>query len=576
MSKSAVSRLCEAEWLEFHPLIPEPSTGNERLAALVAYMTGDGAIHRGVRRYKKMNGSASEYGKLSGAFYSNVRSDLESIERDLLALGFSASKIGVKKTLGDRANGFQIQVSKSVCESLHDAGVPIGKKTTLEFDVPEWIKNNDDSGVKRAYISALFGAEGSTPTRDGSSKSRLPRTIALTMCKMSPASGDLFFESIVSMLGEFGVHASYSKSGSERFGKPYVTYIVSITGREDILSFFENVGYSYCHAKSLLAWKWSKYIRAYEFESARRVATVVKMAEDGARFSDIGAAIGVTKGAAHRLLSDIKAGKTVRAGNKFPHFDEWIGERWDESCGLLRLGVVAKSNREHKESVFNILVSSPDHSYLLANGANNFNSFETMSGRVYHQFDRSLHVRPCPMNPDLPLWVGQDFNIDPMSSVILQPQPNGELWATSEVVLFGSNTQEACDELERRYWRHSGSTILFPDPAGQYRQHARGESDLDIFREKGFKNQRFHKKHPPVADRVNAVNRMLKSADGRIRLYVDPSCKHLIESLEQTIYKPGSRDIDKDAGVEHSTDALGYPIQYMYPVRKVEIAGVSL
>lgn len=203
-------------------------------------------------------------------------------------------------------------------------------------------------------------------------------------------------------------------------------------------------------------------------------------------------------------------------------------------------------------------------------------SFETMSGRVYHPFDRKIHVRECKFNPNLPIWIGQDFNIDPMSSVIMQPQEDGTVWGIDEIVLFGSNTEETADEIERKYWRHMDKIVLFPDPAGQYRQHARGESDLDIFREKGFKRQKFHRKHPPVADRVNSVNRMLKSADGRVRFYVDPRCKGLITSLEQTIYKPGGRDIDKDAGVEHSGDALGYCIQYQFPVRKVEIAGVSI
>lgn len=203
-------------------------------------------------------------------------------------------------------------------------------------------------------------------------------------------------------------------------------------------------------------------------------------------------------------------------------------------------------------------------------------SFETMSGRVYHAFDRNQHVGRYPLNPRLPLWVGMDFNIDPMSCTLLQPQTNGELWAVGEIVLFGSNTEEVADELERRFWRMQNAITIYPDPAGGARQHARGESDVDILREKGFKKIKYRRKHPPVADRVNAVNRMLKAADGTIRLRVDESCRHLIKSLEQTIYKKGSRDVDKDGGTEHSADSLGYPIEMEYPVRKILIGGISI
>ncbi|MFP3609188.1 hypothetical protein SB778_03625 [Paraburkholderia sp. SIMBA_050] len=203
-------------------------------------------------------------------------------------------------------------------------------------------------------------------------------------------------------------------------------------------------------------------------------------------------------------------------------------------------------------------------------------SFETMSGRVYYPFDRKVHVGSYPFNPSLPIWVGQDFNIDPMSSCILQPQENGEVWVVNELSLKSSNTEEVCDELERLYWKLVKRVTIFPDPAGGYRQHARGESDVEIFRQKGFKNVVYHKKHPPVADRVNAVNRMLKSADGKIRLRVDKSCKEVIRALEQTIYEAGGREVDKSMGVDHMGDALGYPVQYMFPVREVTIAGVSI
>jgi hypothetical protein len=204
-------------------------------------------------------------------------------------------------------------------------------------------------------------------------------------------------------------------------------------------------------------------------------------------------------------------------------------------------------------------------------------SFETMSGRVYYPFERSTHVQKLEFNPKLPIWVGMDFNIDPMSTVIFQPQNNREeLWAVDEIVLFGSNTEEVCEELEKRYWRNQGLIVMYPDPAGGQRQHARGETDMDILREKGFKRIKYRRKHPMVADRVNAVNRMLRDATGKIRLKIDPKCKHFINALEQTIYKRGTREVDKTLGLEHSADAGGYCIELEFPVRKVEIGGLSI
>lgn len=204
-------------------------------------------------------------------------------------------------------------------------------------------------------------------------------------------------------------------------------------------------------------------------------------------------------------------------------------------------------------------------------------SFEVMAGRVYYTFDRNIHVtEEAKFNPNLPIWIGMDFNIDPMSAVVFQPQDDGTIWAVDEIVLFSSNTEEVCDEIEKRFWRFSKQITIFPDPAGAQRQHARGETDLDIMREKGFKKIKYRRKHPPVADRVNSVNRMLRAADGTVRMLINPKCAHLIASFEQTIYKPGSRDVDKTTGTEHSGDAAGYCVEMQFPMRKVEIGGMSI
>ena len=203
-------------------------------------------------------------------------------------------------------------------------------------------------------------------------------------------------------------------------------------------------------------------------------------------------------------------------------------------------------------------------------------TFESMSGRVYHQFERSKHVGEYTFNPRLPIWIGQDFNIDPMSTVIIQRQNNGDLWVVDEIYQHSSNTTAICDEIERRYYRHIHQITLYPDPAAQNRQTGRGESDLDIFRERGFKRMRYRKKHPPVADRVNAVNKMLMSADGMVRLRINEKCRNLISSLEQTLYKKNSYEVDKSLGVEHIADALGYAIEIEYPRRPFIPAGMSI
>lgn len=202
-------------------------------------------------------------------------------------------------------------------------------------------------------------------------------------------------------------------------------------------------------------------------------------------------------------------------------------------------------------------------------------SFESMSGRVYYAFDRHTHVGLYPFNPRLPIIIGQDFNVDPMSSVIMQIQPNGDIWIVDEIHMPSSNAVEVCQEIDRRYFRHKSAITLYPDPAGANRSSSRGESDLDVFRERGFRKIIYKKKHPLVSDRVAVVNSMFQSADGTCRMFVDQGCNKLIESLEQTIYKAGTPQVDKKQSMEHMADALGYPIHYLFGQRFKKLIGYN-
>lgn len=204
-------------------------------------------------------------------------------------------------------------------------------------------------------------------------------------------------------------------------------------------------------------------------------------------------------------------------------------------------------------------------------------SFETQSGRVYYPFDRSVHVQPCAFNDKLPIWVGMDFNLDPMSAVIMQKGLDGIMRAVDEIMIYNSNTEEVAEEIERRYWRYVPRLTVYPDPAGATGStKSAGKSDIDILMDKGFRRIKYRRKHPSVVDRINAVNRMLRDAKGQVRMFVDPKCTNLIESFEKVLYKEGTREIDKKPSIEHITDAIGYPIEYEFPVRKHKTAGLSI
>lgn len=401
----------------------------------------------------------------------------------------------------------------------------------------------------------------------------LPKLPCLNMCKKAGHDGEPFFLDLQKLLADLGVRSSVNVTGTG-----YQTYWLRILGPPDnLIRFFEDVGYVYCDAKADLAWLWAKYLRAYQTEVKRRTNTVLELAEQGVRYKDIAAEVEMTESAVKNMLHRLRHGQQGGAcGHGFPHFNDWLAVRWNEARRVLRLRVHSKTLRSKPQPVWNMLVDSHDHSYLLASGANNFNSFETMSGRVYYAFDRRIHVGDFEFNPKLPLRVGMDFNIDPMSLIFCQEQPDGEIWVVDEAILPGSNTEEAAEEIVKRYLRHQNMTIIYPDPAGNNRNHDRGESSIQILTDAGFRDVRFRRKHPPVQDRIAAVNRLLMTADGTVRLRINRKCKGFIESLEQTIYKPGTNEVDKSMGIEHAADAFGYYAEFEHPVRERHVFGVSV
>jgi len=191
-------------------------------------------------------------------------------------------------------------------------------------------------------------------------------------------------------------------------------------------------------------------------------------------------------------------------------------------------------------------------------------TFNTYSGMVYYNFDREHTVQQLTVDVPQEIHAGMDFNIDPFS-VAIGIIKGDTLYIFDEINMKGSNTDDVCDEIKRRY--PTAKINIYPDPAGRNRNTASaGRSDLTILRNAGF-NVYVRHTHTAVRDRINAVNSKLKNAKSQRTCFVSPKCTQVIKSLERMTYKEETNVVHKD-GNEHMADAVGYLIDYIWPVRQ--------
>jgi hypothetical protein len=194
-------------------------------------------------------------------------------------------------------------------------------------------------------------------------------------------------------------------------------------------------------------------------------------------------------------------------------------------------------------------------------------SFEAASGRVYYTFDRKENNSEERYTRQLPLILTVDFNVSPMSWLIIQ-EIRGETHVIDEIIRRNTNTEEMAKIVGDLYG-YGTPFEIYGDYSGIARSTKSPSTDFDIMRTY-LPNCNFNlKPNPSVVDRVNSVNSRFCNASGKKRLFVNiKKCPELVKDLEQVVWKEGKREIDK-SNIErtHSSDALGYYIDYRYSIR---------
>lgn len=197
-------------------------------------------------------------------------------------------------------------------------------------------------------------------------------------------------------------------------------------------------------------------------------------------------------------------------------------------------------------------------------------SWETAGGAVFYAFSREMNVRGCKYDPKQPLMIGSDFNVNPMAWTIFQARKGPIIEVIDEFFVRDTNTPETLDRLWSKWGHHRAGFHFYGDPSGRQRKSSASASDyIHILNDPRFvkagRGVHYPKGPPPVEDRFAACNALFCNANGERRCFVDPSCEHLIRDLEMRTRGTPKGDLD----LTHSTDALGYAIYFLFPVRLI-------
>ncbi|MEO1108273.1 MAG: phage terminase large subunit [Pseudomonadota bacterium] len=182
------------------------------------------------------------------------------------------------------------------------------------------------------------------------------------------------------------------------------------------------------------------------------------------------------------------------------------------------------------------------------------------SGTVYRSYNRVGSRSTETIQDGEPLFIGQDFNVNNMASVIYVKRSSG--WHAVDEITGGIDTPRVIETIKDKWPEHR--ITIYPDASGTSRKTVdASKSDIALLKQAGFV-VKAKASNPRVKDRVLATNGAFERRD----LWVnDKACPTFAEALEQQAYDKNGEP-DKTTGHDHINDAGTYMPAYEMPIKK--------
>jgi len=213
-------------------------------------------------------------------------------------------------------------------------------------------------------------------------------------------------------------------------------------------------------------------------------------------------------------------------------------------------------------------------------------NFESVMGtRCFENFNIVANTDPdIAYNPQLPLRLGCDFNVQPMAWVIGQIQANEELHLFDEIYCKEGSTEKSVEIFLDRYGDHYCEVFVYGDASGGNRSANSIQSNYKIIKDR-FRGMPFSvrmrvpSKNPSNVNHVNALNQRLRDKFGNPRIKIHPTdCMELIRDMTQVVWEPEGKHIKKVRSKPdnpyfwrtHMADAVMAIVYRHWPVRAEE------
>lgn len=261
---------------------------------------------------------------------------------------------------------------------------------------------------------------------------------------------------------------------------------------------------------------------------------------------------------------------------------DWIWERFVEhKAPNYRLIIAPTTNNIYlPEHYVKELKNAFDEEYYRINVLGEFGDYN--SGLVVKGFT-DKNIKKLKYCENLPIHLTCDFNVDPMMWCVAHKDKEN-VYYFDEIVVENATTEICFKEFMRRYPKKDAEIVINGDASGDNRSTQSEFTNYAIMRkllkDNGYTNFRFQLRdyNPPIQNRIAAFNARVKSADGKVRLFVDRKCKYLLKNINNLRYKEGTTIIDvptfnqikQDRDKKflmHIFDAASYLTEYYWRIR---------